>query len=108
LSECVLIGWVFGARRIREHINENSKMHLGWWFDVLIKFIIPGLLLYVLGLSVWGEFQGGLYGMDFGENYSERYQFMSSAPIVVFVVWFLTCAIGGMILTKKGEFRDHV
>ena len=108
LSECILVGWVFGVDKIRHHINKNSRMHLGVWFDVLIKLVIPGLLLYVLSLSVWGEFQNGLYGMDFGVNYSEGYSFMRLAPIVILAFWFSVCTIVGVILTRKGEFKEHV
>jgi NSS family neurotransmitter:Na+ symporter len=106
--QCILVGWVLGAHKIREFVNGNSRMRLGIWFDVLIKFAIPGALLYVLIYGIVGEFQNGLYGMDYGENYSTPYGWMRNAPIVVFVLWFLGCTVGGILLTKKGEFRDHV
>ena len=107
LSECLLIGWVYGADKIRRYVNSNSRMQLGRWFNVLVKFVIPSLLIYVLAISVWGEIQDGLYGMDYADNYSEGYSFMRSAPIVVFAFWIIACTVGGVILTRKGQFKDH-
>lgn len=61
--ECLMIGWVFGADRLRAVVNEHSKLPLGPWFDPLIKFVAPGLLGTVLVLSLVEEMQRGtLYG----------------------------------------------
>jgi len=63
LFECLLVGWVFGAGKLRAYLNEHSSFHLGVWFDVLIKFIIPALLAVLIGFGVYGEFgEDGLYG----------------------------------------------
>src|SRR5690606_16729178 len=48
LMECLLIGWVLGADRLREVVNRHSKFHLGPWFNALIKFVIPTILAVVL------------------------------------------------------------
>ncbi len=106
LSECLLIGWLVGAKKIRHHLNDSSTIKLGPWFDVLIKYVIPALLVFVLGFSLWSEIKGGLYGMSYGENYSEKYRFMGVAPPVILAVWLLTCTIFASILTRKGEYID--
>ncbi|MFQ5511565.1 MAG: sodium-dependent transporter [Candidatus Krumholzibacteriia bacterium] len=106
LSECLLIGWLVGPDKIRRHLNSNSRVQLGAWFDVLVKYAIPGMILFVLGFSLWNEFGSGLYGMSYGEHYSEGYRFMGAAPPVILAVWFLTCLIFASILTRKGEYAD--
>ena len=104
LSQCLLIGWVLGAEKIREHLNNGSRIQLGPWFDVLIKFVIPGALLYVLGYSVYTEVQGGLYGWNFGPNYSPEAGFMKKAPVLVLLFWFLSCTLISLFLTRRGSY----
>lgn len=55
LLECLLVGWVLGADKLRQAVNRYSKFHLGPWFNVMIKFIAPGLLGIVLIWSLISE-----------------------------------------------------
>jgi NSS family neurotransmitter:Na+ symporter len=52
LVECILFGWFFSIRKIREHANETSDIKIGRWWDVLIKYIIPIVLGIILILSI--------------------------------------------------------
>ena len=52
LLECLIFGWMFKIYRLREHANETSDILLGRWWDVLIKFIIPGILTILLVVSI--------------------------------------------------------
>ena len=52
LLECLIFGWMFKIYRLREHANETSEIRLGSWWDILIKFIIPGILIILLLVSV--------------------------------------------------------
>ncbi|MEE8368202.1 MAG: sodium-dependent transporter [Thermoanaerobaculia bacterium] len=106
LSECLLIGWVVGADKIRNHLNSSSSTKIGRWFNSLIRYVIPASIIFVLGYSVWGEIDGGLYGMSYAGNYSELYRFMGSAPVLILAVWFLTCVIAAALLTRNGRYLD--
>jgi len=106
LAECVLIGWVMGADKIRELLNENSRIRLGRWFDILIKWAIPAVILFLLGWSVVGEFRGGLYGTAFTENYDEGYRWMRMIPVAVVVLWLGGCGIAAAYLTRKGSYTE--
>ena len=55
---CLVIGWGFGARKLREHLNETSDIKIGAWFDWLIKVIVPVGLLFVV---IWGGFRNDLF-----------------------------------------------
>lgn len=55
---CLVIGWGFGARKLREHLNETSDIKVGAWFDWLIKVIVPAGLLFVV---IWGGFRNDLF-----------------------------------------------
>ena len=49
ILECFVVGWIFKASKLREHINRaSSKMVLNGFWDVCIKVIIPLVLLMLL------------------------------------------------------------
>ncbi|UCG10526.1 MAG: sodium-dependent transporter [Dehalococcoidia bacterium] len=54
---CLVVGWVFGAAKLREHVNETSDIKVGAWFDWLIKLIVPVGLLFVV---IYGGFMKDL------------------------------------------------
>ena len=85
LIECVLLGWVFGADKLRAFVNEHSKLKLGAWFDVLIKYLIPAVLgtvlVWNLAIDLFGA--DGLYGSGYPLGS------VSWFPIVIPLVWIL-------------------
>ena len=107
LFECIFVGWVIGADTIREHLNKYSSIKLGRWFDWLIRWLIPLGLLYVLGYSVVGEFQNGLYGTPYADNYSAGYAWMRAAPFIALGFWFVACTVVAIILTRAGSFEEQ-
>jgi len=50
---CIVVGWVFGAKKLRENINATSDFKIGVWFDWLIKVVVPAALLFVV---IYGGF----------------------------------------------------
>ncbi|MFH1754613.1 MAG: sodium-dependent transporter [Candidatus Latescibacterota bacterium] len=104
LSECILIGWVMGADKIRAHLNKRSNIKLGKWFEITIKYVIPLALILVLGYSVKNEFRDGLYGTAYSEHYSSSYRFMRFFPAVMLALWFFACTIVSLRLTRKGTY----
>jgi len=42
--ECIVIGYVLGAKKARSYINEVSEIKIGIWWDIFIKFITPAFL----------------------------------------------------------------
>ncbi|WP_129595809.1 sodium-dependent transporter [Anaerophilus nitritogenes] len=48
LGEAIVLGWFLGAHTIREHTNEVSIYRVGKWWDVMIKFVTPTILTYML------------------------------------------------------------
>jgi NSS family neurotransmitter:Na+ symporter len=53
--ECVLVGWLFRLKVLREHINKVSSIRLGPWWDALIKYFVPLVLVVILVGDLWGE-----------------------------------------------------
>ena len=52
LLECIVFGWMFKLYRLREHANETSDVMLGRWWEILIKFVIPAILIVLLVMAV--------------------------------------------------------
>lgn len=61
ILECFLVGWVFKAAKLREHMNHYGSWRLGWWWDVAVKFL-AGFVLIVLLLSSLRQELSSPYG----------------------------------------------
>ena len=59
--ECLIIGWILKATVLRKHISRLGTIIPPFW-DVLVKFITPVILVYLLYLSLAG---------DLAENYGD-------------------------------------
>ena len=56
ILECVLIGWIFKASKLREHINHISQMKIGKWWEFSIRFLTPAVLIIILINDLIKEF----------------------------------------------------
>jgi len=48
LGEAVFIGWFLGAHTLSNHANSVSIYSIGRWWDVMVKYVTPGILTYIL------------------------------------------------------------
>jgi len=55
LLQCLVIGWVYGAKSMRRHINLASETRIHGWWDFCIKYVTPIILLILLGVKINGE-----------------------------------------------------
>jgi NSS family neurotransmitter:Na+ symporter len=55
ILECIAVGWIFGANRMRKYINSVSDWKLGRWWNWAIRIIIPAALILLLVLNFIGE-----------------------------------------------------
>jgi NSS family neurotransmitter:Na+ symporter len=54
IAECLLVGWLFNIKILREHINSISTIKVGYGWDILIKYFVP----FVLGVILLGDLCG--------------------------------------------------
>jgi NSS family neurotransmitter:Na+ symporter len=95
LLECIMIGWVFGAAKIRAFVNENSKLKIGAWFDVLVKYVIPSILFVVIVWNLWTDLTGTLYGSANPLGPVDWF------PVVIPLVWiFGTLGLAAYLVTR--------
>lgn len=52
LLETILVAWIFRAERLREHINSVGSAVLGRWWEYVVKFWIPPVLMTLLGWDI--------------------------------------------------------
>jgi NSS family neurotransmitter:Na+ symporter len=57
LVECLVLGWAFPISKLREHANERSDWKIGIWWDWMIRLVIPAIILFLIGWSIWGDFR---------------------------------------------------
>jgi NSS family neurotransmitter:Na+ symporter len=48
ILECILIGWIFKAEKLRTYVSHISKIKLGLWWNICIKYLTPAILLTML------------------------------------------------------------
>jgi len=53
LVECLILAWAFRIVIFRENANKTSDVLIGRWWDVLIKYIVPCILTFLLLASVY-------------------------------------------------------
>ena len=96
LAEVVLIGWIFGADRLRAALNEHTRLKLGPWFSFLIQYLIPPILLLVILTALWQEWP--LYG--------SAYEMPGYGWLTVFIpLFWLATAVGLSLLLTKTRNR---
>ncbi len=99
---CIVIGWVFGAKKLREHVNETSDIKLGAWFDWLLKVIAPAGLLFV---AIYGGF-----AQDIPKPYSGYPLWAASIIWILLVVTLVVSFILQAIKTRTpagGEIEER-
>ncbi len=47
LMECILFGYVFGGKKIREYANSVSDIKIGRWFDIMLRIFAPVILISI-------------------------------------------------------------
>ena len=49
ILQCVLVGWIYRASKLREYVNAISLFRVGrLFFDWSIRYVVPGMLLFLL------------------------------------------------------------
>ncbi|ELZ21015.1 sodium:neurotransmitter symporter [Haloterrigena salina JCM 13891] len=52
-----VIGWVVGPRRLRLlAVNRNAGVYVGRWWDPLIKYVIPTVMIFIMAYFAWENF----------------------------------------------------
>jgi NSS family neurotransmitter:Na+ symporter len=98
--ECLIVGWIFGAHKLREIINRDSTLGVGWWWDVLIKVVNPLIIAIVIAWGIWTEVRDGLYGDSF------TIEGISWLPWLAFGIWVLFTTGLAIVFTYGRDYPE--
>ena len=48
ICQSILVGWIYGAEKMRRYINQVSDWQVGKWWNIAVKYIIPLVLVTLL------------------------------------------------------------
>ncbi|WP_121741861.1 sodium-dependent transporter [Natronorubrum halophilum] len=52
-----VIGWVIGPKRLRMlAVNRNAGVYVGRWWDPVIKYVIPAVMIFIMTYFAWENF----------------------------------------------------
>lgn len=87
LFQSILVGWFYGTERLRRYIDEVSDYRVGKWWNGMIKFVIPGVLVALLATQISTDLRTpyeGYPGWALGIGWA-----IALVPLLVFVLWVL-------------------
>ncbi|MBI2649976.1 sodium-dependent transporter [Candidatus Woesearchaeota archaeon] len=84
ILECIAVGWVFGAEKLRAYVNKVSDIKIGRWWDYAIKYFVPIVLTIIVAIQLTKEFKAPY------ENYPQWAIWLGWISVVVpFAIAFL-------------------
>lgn len=99
LLECIVIGYIYKAHKMREYVNEVSEFKIGRWWDICIKVVTPIVLGISLIMSVITLVQKGYGGYPTWAT-----MVGVSITVGIIVVSFVLMSIKGKFVpTKKSD-----
>ncbi|MBI2659115.1 sodium-dependent transporter [Candidatus Woesearchaeota archaeon] len=84
ILQCIAIGWVFGADKLRVYVNKVSEIKIGRWWNFAIKYAIPVILSFIVIIQLIKELKAPY------ENYPKWAIWLGWVSVVApFVIAFL-------------------
>jgi NSS family neurotransmitter:Na+ symporter len=98
ILECVLVGYVYGADKIREHVNRTSDIKIGIWWDLCIKVVTPIILLWMILAKLFNV--SGLFAKLAGSEHSAETwrQVLFNPPYEGYPAWAQIAGGWGLLL----------
>ncbi|MBD3232457.1 MAG: sodium-dependent transporter [candidate division Zixibacteria bacterium] len=97
LAECIIIGWFYKSKTLRDFANSVSEVRLGGWWDICIKYITPGVLIITVAYSLIQEFAAPYEGYTLWPRLAGGW-FLITVIIIIAIV---------LMKTKSPESRAH-
>ena len=93
LLECIVIGWLYGARKLREHANRTSNFSIGRGWEFCIKILTPAILCIIIATSIY-------------DDVSKSYGGYSRVAVLLIGCGWLAATIALAIILKKSLWRN--
>ncbi|KLO21996.1 SNF family Na+-dependent transporter [Marinitoga sp. 1197] len=99
ILESIIIGWVLGAENLREYINSVSEIKIGKWFDISLKYIIPIVLIAILGLNIADEIKNPYGGYE---------SWALTVGFIIFLIVPIIAFIFSKLPSKDDKYSEKV
>ena len=86
ILECVLVGWIFKASRLREHINHAGGIVMSRLWNFSIRFLTPGVLVGLLIHDVFKEVSNPYEGYPWGALIGIGHMWLAVALVAAFLI----------------------
>ena len=100
ILECVVVGWIWKASKLRKHINQAAPGALLSIWDALIMFVTPGILIALIVIDFLKEIESPYYG-----------EYPPKAILLIGPCWLLITFIASLFVAmrrwKKEFSEDH-
>ena len=92
--ECVVVGWIFRAGRLREHIEHSGGIKLWRVWDFSVRYVVPGVLVVLLIHDIVTEVFKPYEGYPAGALFLLGYN------------WLLMALIAALFISMRPWQRD--
>jgi NSS family neurotransmitter:Na+ symporter len=90
ILQCFVVGWVYRASELREHVNRISLVRVGRLFDIAIRYLIPIALGVLLVSDLAADLQSP-YG---------RYSWL--AVLLIGPGWLVVTLLAAIFIARRG------
>jgi len=89
ILECILVGWIWKASKLRQHINNNAEGSLPQIWDYAIKFGTPLVMLWLLVNDLFKELSSPYEGYTW------------KAILLIGPTWLVIALIGSLFISMR-------
>ncbi len=100
ILETIAVGWYYKPEKLRSYINPISEYKIGSWWNVMIKFVTPAILIYLLIRNFVADIS-----VPYG-NYSTSVQWIGGWGMIIAVAlasYIISKSKSNNVLLEGGE-----
>ena len=64
LIQCIVVGWFYGAYKLRAHINSVSEISIGRWWTFMIRVVCPLLIGFIFVATTYEDINKRIAGEE--------------------------------------------
>ncbi|UCD59164.1 MAG: sodium-dependent transporter, partial [Candidatus Hydrogenedentota bacterium] len=93
LLECIVIGWIYGSHRLREHVNRTSNFSVSRGWEFCVRILTPIILCVILVSSIYNDLL-------------KSYGGYSRTSVLVIGFGWLAATVAVALIFKRSLWRD--
>lgn len=86
ILEVLAVGWFYKTERLRNYFNPISEYKFGKWWDVMIKYIVPVVLVFLLVRNFIGDVAEPYEGYSMGPQWLGGWGMIIAVGVVSYIL----------------------